>query len=689
MLPAAAILVFAAMPCLAAAGLATEVQKLEEIEVKEKTGAEGIITQPAKTLIDLDEFRTVGPATSVVDVLKSSAAVDFRGDNSLDPGVDSIFLRGFDAKRFVTAIDGLTLQKTGGRKSSNIVDYSLLPTFLIKEIEIMPGPHSALYDSKSIGGVINMITAEPERREGLKPDLTTTGGYASYDTVNSTTSVRGGVQDFTYDLAYRYYQTDGYLRNSETRLDTWYGRLGYLLPADGFVTVSATTTETDRQAPVNNPGRNGDYDGDYPVTKGGAFDPYASPTWNGDSYAYRMNGRQPTPIGVIDLDVSTGKENRKRAYFATPKDSSLTVMDTDWWQEAAKIQDEYAWSDSHSTIVGYDLAKLYDNGLNNDKTERVKKQGAYLQHTWNIVPSLSARLGVRYEDVAILVTNQGQIKGRPDLVERNWDEFMPKSFVTWKMDDLADWLHDTTLSAGISKIWRAPDFHGDYNPQGRPAGVYLEPEHGMGYDLILGRRLVKDISMKVNYSFYDIEDYIATNSEFAKNSGADAGRNRYSDYTINLEEVYRHGIDIDLGGHIVDQLSFNLSYSWQDFDNRGDEPSGQTDLDQRAAHRISAGLRYDLLANTALLLDYSYQGDETIKVSEEVAEDVWDFREVKNDAAHTVDFAVQQKIPAIRGFLQDALVTVYVKNLSDEEYFDATGFPAADRTFGTTLTLSF
>jgi adenosine/AMP kinase len=31
----------------------------------------------------------------------------------------------------VTAIDGFTVQKTGGRKSSNIVDYALLPTFLI------------------------------------------------------------------------------------------------------------------------------------------------------------------------------------------------------------------------------------------------------------------------------------------------------------------------------------------------------------------------------------------------------------------------------------------------------------------------------------------------------------------------------------------------------------------------------
>ncbi len=666
-----------------------QVQKLADIEVKEKTGASGLAASPTETVIDLGAYKTVGPQTSVIDVLKTSAAVDFRGDNSLDPGVDSVFLRGFDASRFVTAIDGLSVLKTGGRKSTNIVDYSLLPTFLIKEVEILPGPHSARYDSKSIGGVVNMVTTKPTRHESLKPDLTTTAGYASYNTVNSTTTVQGGVQNFIYDLAYRYYQTDGYLRNSETRLDTYYGRFSYLLPNDGFVSFSATTTDTDRQAPVNNPGKNGDFDGDYPTTSGGLFDPYAKPTWNGDSYGYRLNVEQPTPIGKIDLDASTGKENRKRAYYATAKDKSLTVMDTDWWQEGVKVQDEYSWTKNHATTVGYDLAKLYDDGVNDEQTERIKKQGAYLEHKWTIVPALTANLGVRYEDVGILVTNQGQIKGRPDLVERDFDEFMPKSFVTWKMDDLAAWLRDTSLSTGVSKIWRAPDYHGDYNPQGKPSGVYLEPEHGMGYDLILNRRLVKDISVKFDYSFYDIEDYMTGNSTYAKNATVKAGIMQYSDNSINLEEVYRHGIDIDLGGHIFDQLSFNLSYSWQKFENQGDEPAGETELDQRAEHRISAGLRYDVLANTALLLDYAYQGDETIQISEQVSKDVWDFREVKNDAYHTVDFSVQQKLPFVKGFMKDALVTVYVKNIFDEEYFDTSGFPASDRTFGTTLTLSF
>jgi iron complex outermembrane receptor protein len=668
----------------------TPVVTLDSVIVTAGSSVNGVRTTPSKTVVNTETFETVGPQISVLDVLESFAYVDFRGNNSSDPGVDSVFVRGFDAKRFVTAIDGLTLQKTGGRKSSNIVDYSLLPTFLIKEVEVLPGPHSAIYDSKAIGGVVNFVSQEPQKKESLKPDVSVKVGYASENTLNTTTTIRGAVDNFTYDLANRYYQTDGYLRNSETGMNTWYGRLGYLTPSDGYVTVSASTTDTEREAPVNNPGEeDGDYDSGYPETSGGLFDPYAQPAWDGESYVYRLNAHQPTVIGTLDIEAASGKENRVRAYYASIDATTISEMDTDWWQDSAKITDNYRWNDTNVTIVGYDFAKMYDSGgEDSEKIERIQKNGAFVQHTWDMSSSFQAQVGARYEDVQIVVTNYGRVVGRPDLVERNFDQLVPKSFFTWKLDDLAAGLRDTSLSAGISKIWRAPDYHGDYNPQGRPAGIYIEPEHGIGYDLILSRRLVGDVRFNIDMSFYDIEDYITGNKAYAKYSGASAGINQYLDYKINLEEVYRYGIDADLSGHIAEPLSFNFSYSWQEFDNRGGEPAGEEELDQRAAHRISAGVHYDILSDTELQLDYAYQSEETTQVSEEVADDVWDFREVYNDAYQTFDFAVEQKLPFIEGWLKNVSASVYVKNIFDTEYFNTSGFPATGRTFGATLRFS-
>jgi len=685
-------------PAAAADEPAEQPQQLEDIVVEDKAGAPGIEQTPAGTVIDLEDFKTIGPQTSILDTLKTRAIVDFRGADTLDPGIDSIFLRGFSSKRFVTAIDGLTVQKTGGRKSSNIVDFALLPTFLIKEVEILPGPHSALYDSKSIGGVVNMVSEKPRRHETLKPDVTLTASYGSYATQDYLAEAQGAVQDFTYDLAYRRYLTDGYLRHSETDIETLYGRVGYLLPADGLVTLSLSGTDTDRESPVNNPGELfGDFDSDYPRVEGSPFDEFQDPTWDGESHAWRMNWEQPSPIGVLTLGAFYSKERRNRSFLENPGDTERSELDTTWWTEGVKFKDDIQWLPNHTTTLGFDLYRLYDNGNTRDeeKNERIYKKSGFLQHRWGILPSLELTLGLRYEYVKIHINNlagSGALWNpafADEMVSRDWNQFVPKSFLTYKMDELAPWLRDTSLSVGVSKIWRAPDYHGDYNPQGRPAGLFLEPEHGVGYDFILSRRLWRDIALKVNYSFYDIEDYIATNSRFANFSGAGAGALRFSDYKINLEEVYRHGIDVELGGHIIDDLSFYLSYSWQDFDNQGDEPAAETELDQRAEHRVSAGLRYQVFEKTALMLDYYYQDDEVTEISEEIAPDVYDFRQVAIDAYHTVDFGIEQILFENRGPLRKAVLNLYVKNLFDEEYYDSSGYPAVDRFFGASLSLSF
>ena len=684
-----------------------DVQQLEEVTVKEKAGAPGLEQSPTETVIEMDKFYTIGAPTSILDVLKTQAAIDFRGETDLDPGVDSVYMRGFDSTRFVTAIDGLTVQKTGGRKSSNIVDYALLPTFLIDRIEILPGPHSAMYDSKSIGGVLNLVTRCPERHESLKPDLSLTTSYGSYNTQNHDLTLQGSVSAFTYDIAYRKYLTDGYLRHNKIDIDTVFGRIGLILPADGFITLSASYSDVDRQAPVLNPGQTltdpdgvySDYDPDDPTVTGSPWSPLQNPTWDGTSSAYRLNAEQGTPIGRLSLGAYASRDNRIRAYeeWISQSDHSQgtfhTEMDTDWWQEGGKIQDEINWTDRHITTVGYDLAKLYDDGVDNDKTERIRKQGAFLQHRWQILPSLDLRLGLRYEDVNIWVTNTGNnsIPGREALIPRQWDQWVPKSFTTWKMDGLAPWLRDTSLSAGVSKIWRAPDYHGDYNPQGRPAGAWLEPEHGVGYDLVLDRRLWGDVALKLDYAFYDIEDYIVSNSAHAKNSGLSAGSQRFSDYKINLKEVHRHGVDLELGGHLTNDLSFYLTYAWQKFYNQGDEPSGEEGVSKRAEHRLGAGLRYDLSEKTTLLLDYTCQSDEVAEVYEEGNDPNSDeddyFREEQIDAYSVIDIGVRQTLFKSLGLLQDGTLSFYIKNLLDAEYMNTSGYPATDRTVGVSFSV--
>jgi outer membrane receptor protein involved in Fe transport len=252
-------------------------------------------------------------------------------------------------------------------------------------------------------------------------------------------------------------------------------------------------------------------------------------------------------------------------------------------------------------------------------------------------------------------------------------------------------LRDTSLSAGISKIWRAPDYHGDYNPQGRPAGAWLKPEHGVGYDLVLDRRLWGDVALKLDYAFYDIKDYIISNSSHAIYSGGSAGSLRFSDYKINLEEVHRHGVDLELGGHLTNDLSFYLTYAWQKFYNQGDEPSGEEGVSKRAEHRVGAGLRYDLFEKTTLLLDYAYQSAEVAEVYEEGNDPNSDaddyYSEQQIDAYSVIDLGVRQTLFKHLGFLREGTLSFYIKNLLDEKYMNTSGYPATDRTVGVSFSV--
>ncbi|BBO82319.1 hypothetical protein DSCO28_28850 [Desulfosarcina ovata subsp. sediminis] len=659
-------------------------KKLEDIVVTEKGGIQGIYVEPGETTINIDDYSAIGDKSNIQDMLKTQAIFDFRGDTDLVPDDDTMTMRGFSSDRFVMAVDGLTVQKTGGRKSSHIVDYSLLSPLPIEKIEIIAGPHSALYDSKSIGGTVNIVTQAPRRRDSLVPDVRLSTSYSSYNTQNHKLNVNGAIDMVTYAFDAQKNTTDGYLRYNETDIETYSGSLGLLLPYEGYVNVSASRSDIDRQVAVVNTGD--DYDSSYPEVTDSSWEPYQDPTWDKEAWSYKLNYLQNLPIGHLTLGAYKSMENRNRDYddWVDDDDHSLgterTYWKTNWRQKGGKIQDIYKWSDSHETTVGFDMVKMYDG---EDLDERINKKAGYLQHQWTITPYLETKLGVRYEDVKIWVSNS-YIDYLPEWVERNWDQWVPKTYTTLKMDSFADWLRDTSFSLGISKIWHAPDYHGVYNGQGRPSGVWLDPEHGIGYDFVLNRRLWRDISLMVDYSFYQIKDYIVANRSYYED------KENYSDYKINLEEVYRHGIELCLGGHLFEDLSFYVTYAWQKFDNQGDEPAGVTELDDEAEHRVTAGLRYQLFEKTALKLDYYYQSEETQENSEEIGEDengdpIYSYYQVDNPSYNLFNFAVEQTLFQEKWHVKDARLQFFIKNLFDEEYFDSRGYPATDRTFGVNL----
>ncbi len=681
---------------------------LDEIVVIGKNKGEEIVYTPEKTNIDAGSYKALGIPQNIGDIIKDQPVIDFRGATDLVPGDlvdgdDTLWMRGFGSNRFVTAIDGSNIHKPGGRQTFHVVDYSLLPTFLIDRIEILPGPHSALYPGQSIGGVVNLVTSRPESYDTLRPKASVGTSFKSYNTQNHSMYIRGGAGKFTYDTGYQRYATDGYLRHAEAEIDTFFGRIGYGMPNDGYIAFTVSHTDANRLIPVKNDRGLADYDSGYPVVTASSYYQWQTPKWDEEAISYRLKYKQPSPIGAWDFNAYYSEEEWKRTTLRT---NSLGTFDAGWestWhQQGAKLQDTITFSDRHQTVVGADFQQFFDgydskqgSPATFDDRKRVELISGFAQQRWKIIPRLTLTVGIRYEHAEICVDNLSSktgsplITGRPRWIKRSFDDILPKAFLTYALDDLAASLKDTSISLGISKIWRAPINFGEFNPRGMPAGAWTEPEHGIGYDIVLSRRLFNDIEMKVNYAYYKIEDYLVWNWDYAKytpgGGNTVAPGMEYMDYIVNLEEMTRHGLELQLSGHLTDNLAFNLGYAYQTFDNKGGEPAGRAVLDNFAENRINAGLRYNLFKNTLLLFDYKFQDEQVIQKSEEVAADEWVFTKIPMDAYHVFDLAIQQGIFKQWGPLDNGVIKVFINNLFDHGYENLSGYPATDRTFGISL----
>jgi len=681
-----------------------KVLKVGEIQVTAPREEEGIVVAPS----NVEEYKIPGTPTNIVDIIKDRAIIDFRGSSDLVPSNDTIYMRGFTGKRFITAFDGLTIEKSGNGYGNYAVDYATLSLGQIEKIEIMPGPHSALYPGQSIGGVLNIITKTPEKYPTLKPDVKVATSYRSYDTQNHNVNVDGGVDSFIYGFGFQNYHTDGYLRHNETDIDTFTGTLGYILPSDGYISLSASYTDQDRESVAKNDPSKPDYKSHYPKTPTARREEWQDYTTDKEAYSYRLNWKQPTPIGIWTLGAYYNEEDHDRfsLEYIDKKDPTKGVQPASPWgdkwdQWGGRSQDEIKFSENHISTLGFDTVIAHCETDTVSRHKRLVRKAGYLQHKWTIIPRVKLTAGARYENVNTWTRNRstrtasGYLNSaiKKDYIKKDYNQFIPKSFLTYELDDLSDILRDTSLSLGVSKIWRAPTTGMDMHGYGMP-GFYLEPEHGIGYDFVLMRRLFKDINLKVNYAFYKIKDYItAHNRSYAKyipskKNPVPPGL-EYLDGKINLEEVHRYGVEVELNGHILDDLSFYLSYAYQELKSKGPELVGKEELDDRAKNRVNAGLRYNLFENTLLMLDYKFQDKQVAYTSEEVAEDEWVFYTVPMDSYDVFDFAIEQTLFKKYGFIKDGVLKFYVNNLFDEDYENSRGYPMTDRTYGGAISFRF
>lgn len=193
------------------------------------------------TVITSDEIQERG-AKNLGDVLKSVPGINV----STLGGADTVFdLRGQGdtaKSNVLILLDGSPLNTIdlSGYKTSQI-DISS-----VERIEVIPSGGSVLYGDGAIGGVINIITKSPEKKQNYG-SVAIEGGSYDYGKVFGTYGTTIG-ENLLVNGSYSTKNSKGYRDDSKDDLDDFNISGKYLLE-DGTISISANRSKTSFNAP--------------------------------------------------------------------------------------------------------------------------------------------------------------------------------------------------------------------------------------------------------------------------------------------------------------------------------------------------------------------------------------------------------------------------------------------------------
>lgn len=161
---------------------------------------------PSATLITRDEIESSG-YTSLSEVIQKLGFVNTRSGlvGSRDASFD---LRGFGGSspdtNVAVIVDGVRYSE----KELATARISSIPLSAVDQVEIIRGGASVAYGDGASGGVIRITTVQPQANAPLSGTGTVSVG--SYDSLETTLGLRGGVGAFGFTLDVTESATEGY-----------------------------------------------------------------------------------------------------------------------------------------------------------------------------------------------------------------------------------------------------------------------------------------------------------------------------------------------------------------------------------------------------------------------------------------------------------------------------------------------
>ena len=511
----------------------------------------------------------VGNSVTVLDqqAIQESQKVELSELLATTPGITfsrnggpgnstSVYIRGANSDHTVVLIDGVVLNDpslVGGN-----LDFGNLLVGDVSRIEILRGAQSTLYGSQAIGGVINIITTEPQPRLGA--DVQAEGGSLG------TGMVKGGIGDksdnWSFRLGATYYATD-----SIPTLDKHYG--GTLSDPfhDSVVSGRATYNFTpdvqfDERA--------------YWTESRVFYDGYSPITFLLANYPQYEDVRQIFDYTGLNFNFFDDHLKNRVAYeYTTTQHSDYNsavdpITQTDSYRgdnSRVEYQGTWAVADGYQAVFGIQQEKSWADITPYAPAHAETGQvGEYVQLQGQIIPGLTLTAGERH-----------------DHYDSFGQHYTGQFAAAWSLPS------STVLRASWSQGYKAPSLYELYSPYGNTT---LNPEESTGGDGSVEQHLWNDrITLSATYFLTHFKNLI----EFEDCPGSPlcATIGQAGGYYANLDRAKASGVELQASAALTSALAVSANYSHiKTLDETPGSPADGQQLFQRAEDAANLSLSY-------------------------------------------------------------------------------------------------
>ena len=517
-------------------------QKAPEADVAGATGANGVAelvvtaTRTAQPIEKVGASVTVltqpaieaSQAISVVELLAQTPGVSFTRNGG--PGATtSLNIRGAETQHTVVLIDGVKLNDPsstqGGFNSGNLLVGD------ISRIEILRGAQSTLWGSQAIGGVVNIVTAEPTTPFASSIDAEAGARKTGY----LRAGVGGASDKLTWRVAGGYYTTDGFSAYKPGKEKDGYQNAGL----SGRLRVALAENVSAEVRSVYSKGKN-DFDG-FNVDSPEFGRTEELVVYTGLNFGL-LDGRWNNRIGYAYTD--TDRENINPARPAVPLTFDAAGKNKRW-----EYQGVFAVTDLITATFGAETenSRMRTRSPSVSKpnpafsTGKVGVDSVYGQVQAEVVPGLTLTAGLRYEDHDTYGTHT-----------------LGQASAAWALNE-----GDTVLRASFGQGFRAPGLYELFSEYGN---LGLSPEKFDSWDAGVEQRFLGGKARAVATWFHreaDNEIRYFSCSSASQPMCAPGGVFRYGYYN-NVLKTKTQGLELIGEYKPVEGLILTGNYTYTD-----------------------------------------------------------------------------------------------------------------------------